>query len=167
MRTARRTALHVAALVLSLVAAARAGDPELSVRVLKIKASGKAAKGARAEVAKELDAVKAQLAVLPLGYARYDVIGSAETKRGTAGKILSFELSRERSIETRASLCARSDRIRVRIAVFEQKKKDDPRTEICSIDAEVKDGETSIVKSEVKHEGGDVLFAVTASSSPL
>lgn len=152
----RRTwILGVVALLLSLATTLGAGEPTLSIRLIRIKGSGKAA---RPEVAKELESLRSKLEALPLGHARYEPLGGVETKKGAS---VSFELPRSRRLEVRGApskVTRGSFDLHLRVTREDKQK----RVEVYSIDIELKDGEAFIQKSDIKLEdGSDLLLAVT------
>jgi hypothetical protein len=169
-RTRRRNLQVVAAILLSLLALRPlgAGDHEISVRVLKIKGSGKAEPGAKPVVDDKLSSVKSKLESLPFGHARYDAIPDPEVKRGAAGALLTFDLPHGRQLEVQAKRGTAKNKIGLHLRVTREDERKKVRAEVVSIDTEVDDGDAIIQKSDIRlDEGGSLLYAVTASTRPL
>lgn len=168
MRKTRNLQLGLG-LALLLLRPLGAGDPEISVRVLKIKGTGKAAPGAKPTVDDKLSSVKSKLESLPLGHAAYKAIDDPETKRAAAGALLSFELPHGRRLEVRAKPAKAKDKIELHLRVTREGdngKKE--RVEVVAIETQVDDGDAIIQKSDIRlDEGGSLLYALTASSRPL
>jgi hypothetical protein len=165
----RRNLQVVCAILLSLLALRPlgAGDHEISVRVLKIKGSGKAEPGAKPVVDDKLSSVKSKLESLPFGHARYDAIPDPEVKRGAAGALLTFDLPHGRQLEVQAKR-GTSNKIELHLRVTREDERKKVRAEVVSIDTQVDDGDAIIQKSDIRlDEGGSLLYAVTASTRPL
>jgi hypothetical protein len=166
----RRSLLVGAALVLSLFALRPlgAGDPEISVRVLKIVGSGKLAPGAKPTVDDKLAPVRSKLESLPFGHAAYKAIDDPEVKRGAAGALLTFDLPHGRQLEVQAKRGTSKNKIELHLRVTREDERKKVRAEVVSIDTQVDDGDAIIQKSDIRlDEGGSLLYAVTASTRPL
>lgn len=163
MRTVRLASIALSVVAVLAGLPLLAGEPALSVRVQKIKGSGKAAKPA---VDRELDAHKAKLAVLPYGHARYEALGRAEAQRGAHGADLVFDLPQKQRLHATARPAKATGQIAVHVRIT--READRKETEVVAFDLEVKDGETFIQKTEIALEGGgDLLLAITASAERL
>ncbi len=157
------------ALVSLLVALApvQAGENDVYVRIVQVKATGKRdeSKHEKAEMDKALEPLRAHLE--PTKHAKYTLLGKGGiVKKGAWDKALAFDLENHLGADATPSQAAEK-KIKLVLKVNKHDEKNKKDELVFETTIEMKDAATAVQQIEKGLEGGDLLLAVTASRDSL
>lgn len=150
--------------LLCVLGPVQAGDNELYVRIVQVKATGTRARAKKAEMDKALEPFRAHLEQVS-DHAHYSMLGKSATKKGVAGKAISFDLENKLRAEATPSTGAEKKvNLALKVSKRDAKKDDDL---VFETTLEMKDGATAVPLIEKAIEGGALILAITASRESL
>lgn len=145
------------------LAPVQAGENELYVRVVQVKATGSRADDAKATVEKSLEPLRAHLEQASK-HAHYGLLGKSTTKKNAPGKAITFDLENKLRAEATPSTLG-DKKLKLELKVTKRGASKDEL--VFETTLEMKDGATAVPVLEKAIEGADLLLAITASRDPL
>jgi hypothetical protein len=155
-------ALILALALSSLLAPVDAGDNDVYVRIVQVKATGER-KDTHAEMDKALEPFRQHLEEASK-HAKYSLLGKSVVKKGSFGSAVGFDLENHyKAVATPSVGTEKHIKLVLKVNKHEEKKEE----LVFEATLDMKDAATAIQQIDKALEGADLLLAVTASRDSL